>query len=165
MRANSDTVYVNDKEHVSSYIESLSNAEGADGSANDAGDTDQVSTEVEARIDYIRPVLCEKVRAGATNRQPHISGSVRAKRNLAEHHVLGAGTQALDAACSSPQTSQRNGRRCVPSSCSEPDADEVARCTKVVLGSSKLTEIFNMYEAPSGDEASEAIISLGTRVA
>ena len=60
--------------------------------------------EVAARIGLIQPVLADKVRG-----QPS-SGTSRAKRNLAEHALLGQGAEVLEAACKKPQAAQRSGR-------------------------------------------------------
>ena len=69
-----------------------------------------VGEEVSARVALIKPVLHERVAAGAAGRSPRIPGVVRAKRNVATHSLLGQGSDALEQACMSPQRAQRGGR-------------------------------------------------------
>ena len=72
---------------------------------------DGVEQEVAARVALIQPVLQEQVAAGAGGRVPRISGSARAKRNVATHSHLGQGAEVLEEACLSPQKAQRGGRQ------------------------------------------------------
>lgn len=67
--------------------------------------------EVQARLDFIKPVLREQVAAGAEGRMPSVSGTGRAKRNLATHSGLGLGVEELARACRSPQKAQRGGTK------------------------------------------------------
>ena len=72
---------------------------------------EDVEQEVAARVALIQPVIHEQVAAGAGGRVPRISGTARAKRNLATHSLLGQGSDVLEEACLSPQKAQRGGRQ------------------------------------------------------
>ena len=71
----------------------------------------RIKAEVEARRCLAEPVLLEKVAAAALGRPAVLSGAARARRNLAEHALLGGGAAAIRAAATRPQRAQRGRRK------------------------------------------------------
>ena len=61
----------------------------------DAGVAGEVAEEVRLREQLARPALAAKVAAGARGAQANISGASRARRNIAQHALLGSGVGAL----------------------------------------------------------------------
>ena len=54
-----------------------------------------VQHEVAERLEMVRPTLTQLAKAGAEGRQPTVSGSMRAMRNVAMHNDHGCGAEAL----------------------------------------------------------------------
>ena len=83
------------------------------GSDGCEGDGDDIDTEVQERLRFIEPVLREKVPAGRAMRSPHLSGTARANRNVAEHADLGAGAEVVRSNALAPKRRQRGRRQLV----------------------------------------------------
>ena len=69
-----------------------------------------VQDETDARLEAIRPVLAEQVRAGGHRTPASLTGGQRALRNCATHALLGRGRSALPLDGRSAQRLQRAGR-------------------------------------------------------
>ena len=72
---------------------------------------DAVEAEVDLRQEASRPVLRERVAAGAEHRPPEISGERRATRNVSEHAALGHGCGEVRRLLQTPKQSQCRCRR------------------------------------------------------
>ena len=77
----------------------------------EADDITEVDSELRARQRLAQPALRERIAAGKNARAPQLRGAQRAQRNLAEHHLLGIGAEAILDAAEHLQRSQRGGCR------------------------------------------------------
>ena len=73
--------------------------------------SDDIKPEVDARLKAIRPVISEKVSAAIAGRVLKLSGGVRAKWNVAEHALFGAGPEVVKCADVAIKLMQRGSRR------------------------------------------------------
>ena len=74
-------------------------------------ETGPLAEELEARLSAVRPVLVECISAAHGTREPHIPGTQRVRRNLAEHFGFGQGAEVLEGSGRVLRERQRGVRR------------------------------------------------------
>lgn len=84
-RPDGSTVYINDHSAAQEFLAAMA-VLPLGNPVEEKIQEEEASANVESRLNAIKPVLHEKVCAAAERRQPRIAGSVRRRRNIAEHN-------------------------------------------------------------------------------